>query len=420
VVEEARIQVLIADGSGQTCEELASLLSAEPAILVVGTATDGDAAISITGRIKPDVVLIDIKIPGASGVEATEVITSLLPNTAVIMLSDEGGADLLRKAMVAGARQFLLKPVVKAELLKTIQQVYQTTLARRIISGPLQGSSLPTPDTQEPRDGHIVAVFSPKGGVGCTTVATNLAAALSHDLHLRVVLMDGNLAFGDVGVFFDLPPAHSLADFQFPPEQIDAEFVQGSLSHHRASGVDILLAPPRPEMAEMITTEQLRRVLAVLKTTHDYVVVDTSSSLDERMLTILEGADRILLVFTLEITAIRDAKMFLDVAELLKFPAEKTLLVLTRAQGGQSISVRDLEQTLARTLTAEISSDTRLIVRSINQGEPVVVGDHGAQVAQDFLNLARGVVAVTRSEDAPAGPAVRKTTRTGRFRLFPR
>ena len=113
MVEDARIQVLIADGSGQTCEELASLLSAEPTILVVGTATDGDAAISITGRVKPDVVLIDIKIPGTSGVEATEVITALLPNTAVIMLSDEGGADLLRKAMVAGARQFLLKPVVK-------------------------------------------------------------------------------------------------------------------------------------------------------------------------------------------------------------------------------------------------------------------------------------------------------------------
>ena len=262
-------------------------------------------------------------------------------------------------------------------------------------------------------------MFSPKGGVGCTTVATNVAAALSHDLHLRVALMDGNLAFGDVGVFFDLPPSRSLADFQFPPEQIDAEFVQGSLSHHRASGVDILLAPPRPEMAEMITTEQLRRVLAVLKTTHDFVIVDTSSSLDERMLTILEAADRILLVFTLEITAIRDAKMFLDVAELLKFPPEKTLLVLTRAQSGQGISVNDPEQALARTLTAEISSDNRLIVRSINQGEPVVVGERNAQVAQDLIGLTRGVVAVTRGEDAPASPATSKTARTGRFRLFP-
>ncbi|MDB5074314.1 MAG: response regulator receiver protein [Chloroflexi bacterium] len=411
----ASITVAIAEGDEQFLGQLEDWLANEPTIEVVGSVHDGDSAVALARRAKPDVVLMDMDMPGRSGIDATEMITTLLPGTGVILISTDGAPDSLRKAMIAGARQFVLKNTTKQEVVRTIREVHQSTVARRVLGGPAVSEAPRGPssakDSAARRQGEIVAVFSPKGGVGSTTVAVNVAAVLRKDHNLQVALVDGSLPFGDIAVFLDMAPNRSIMDLVVNPEQIDDEDGSGALSTHQSTGLKVLLAPPRPEMAEMVTADQLRRSLSLLKESFEFTIVDTWSCLDERVLTILEIADRILLCFTLDLPAIKSAKVFLEVSELLRFPPEKITTVLIKSTGTQGIEVRDVEATMGRPVGAQISHDSRTTSRCINEGSPVVLGQPGTIVAADFRKLA-GLLLTEEQE------ALAKTKKLGRFGLF--
>jgi pilus assembly protein CpaE len=288
--------------------------------------------------------------------------------------------------MVAGARQFLQMPPNTEEVLRAVYQVHDTTAARRSLSGRGAVASA------APREGQIIAVFSPKGGVGCTTVGTNLAVAIKHEAGMRVALVDGALTFGDVGVFLDLAPTRSIMDLQVPSEQMDAGFVETALVTHERSGIKVLLAPQRPELADMVTGELLRRTITLLRERHEYVIVDTCSALDERVLTALETADKIVLVISLELSAIKSAKIFLEVADLLKFPPEKILLVVTRATATTGVTVPDIEAALGRPVDLRIPVDERT-ARAVNEGDPIALSARHTPAAQAIAQLAQRVVA---------------------------
>ncbi len=416
-----KISILVAESDPAFLDQLVEWLSAEPTMEVVGSVNDSDEAVSLSRRHKPGVVLMDMDMPGRGGIDATEMITTLLPSTGVIMISQDGAPDSLRKAMIAGARQFVLKSTTKQELLRTIREVHQSTVARRVLGGPdlvvatpPQFNSAGAAREGGPVDGQIIAVFSPKGGVGVTTVAVNVAVALRKDHRQRVCLVDGSLPFGDIAVFLDLAPSHSVMDLVVNPEQIDDEYVKAALTAHNKSGLKVLLAPPRPEMAEMVTADQLRRTLTLMRTTFDYTIVDTWSCLDERVLTMLEVADRILLCFTLDLPAIKSAKVFLEVSELLRFPPEKIIPVLIKSTGTQGIEVRDVEATLGRPVSTQIGFDSRSTSRSINEGEPVVLGQSNTPIAADYRKIAVDLMAgdVTPVAETP------KPKKSGRFGLF--
>lgn len=420
----SKIAVIIAESDEQFLDQLMRWLSAEPTIDIVEVVSDGDAAVNLARKYRPDVVLMDMHLPGRGGIEATELITTLLPNTGVIMMSQDGEQDSLRKAMIAGARQLVLKSTTRQELLRTLREVHQTAIARRVLTGPMNGehnnhasASYAVAPESPRREGQIVALFSPKGGVGATTVAVNTALALRKEHGLKVTLVDGSLPFGDIGVFLDLPPNRSIIDLVVNPEQIDREFVEGALSTHNRSGTKVLLAPPRPEMAEMVTADQMRRTLTVLRENYDFTVVDTWSCLDERVLTILEMADKILLCFTLDLPAIKSTKVFLEVSELLRFPPEKIIPVLIKSTGTQGLEIRDVEGTIGRPVGAQISGDARLTSRCINEGDPLVLGHTQSSVAQDFRKLAADLSGATAM---PAMEAAAKQRKAGRFGLFAR
>lgn len=418
----SRISIIIAESDAECRERVAQWLAAEPIFEVIDAVGDGDAAVGLARRFKPDVVLMDMDLPGRGGIEATELITTLLPNSGVIMMAQDGAPDSLRKAMIAGARQFVLKSATRVELVRTIREVHQTTVARRVLTGPTsaeasQGAAPHGSAADGRRDGQVVAIFSPKGGVGVTTVAVNAAATLRKEHGQRVTLVDGSLPFGDIAVFLDLPPNRSIMDLAVNPDQIDSEYVEGALTTHQRSGMKVLLAPPRPEMAEMVTADQLRRTLAVLRESYDFTVVDTWSCLDERVLTILEVANRILLCFTLDLPAIKSTKVFLEVSELLRFPPEKIIPVLIRSTGTQGIEVRDVEATLGRPLGAQIGNDARLASRCINEGNPIVLSQGGTPIAQDLRRVAMSLMV---TDVQPAAEVQPRQKRANRFGLFAR
>src|SRR6185295_10178205 len=205
-----QIRVLIVDDIPETRDHLTKLLGFESDIEVVGSAASGTESLSLAGELMPDVVLMDINMPDMDGIAATEKLSSQVPTASVVMMSVQGEADYLRRSMLAGAREFLVKPFSSDELTASIRQVYtreQDKLSRMVIAPAATGT--PTGGMgggEDGAEGSVVAIFSPKGGVGRTTVAVNLAVAAATELGKSVVLVDGSFQFGDVGVLLNLNP----------------------------------------------------------------------------------------------------------------------------------------------------------------------------------------------------------------------
>ena len=387
-----QIRVLVVDDIPETRDHLTKLLGFESDIEVIGSASSGREAIQMATKHRPDVVLMDINMPDMDGIAATEQLTTAAPTSAVVMMSVQGEADYLRRSMLAGAREFLVKPFSSDELTASIRQVSSREREKASRIGVPGGSTPGTPTGGDGEGGKVVAVFSPKGGVGRTTVAVNLAVAAASDLGKRVVVMDGSFQFGDVGVLLNLnPKSNSIADVVPILESGELDSIDTFVVDH-TSGVRVLLAPPSPEMAETITPTIVKQVLDALRQNHDLVVVDCTAFFNDTTLAILDAADVILTMLSLEITSIKNMRLFLEVADQLGYESDKVRLVLNRADSTLGIRVADVEHSIGRKVDETIVSDGRSVVYALNRGIPFFVSNREAQVSQDILRLAKSVI----------------------------
>ena len=274
------------------------------------------------------------------------------------------------------------------------------------------GTAAASTESGEP--GTVVAVFSPKGGVGRTTVAVNLAVAAATELGKKVVVVDGSFQFGDVGVLLNLNPKNkSIADLVPELEQAghEVESIDTFVINHSA-GIRVLLAPPSPEMAELITPAGIKRVIESLRLTHDLVVVDCTAFFNDTTLAILDSADTILTMLSLEITSIKNMRLFLEVVEQLGYEGGKVRLVLNRADSALGIRVADVEHSIGRKVDDTIVSDGRSVVYALNRGVPFFLSNREAQVSQDILRLAKAVTgerAQVASGEVARKPAQKKS-----------
>ena len=408
-----QIRVLIVDDIPETRDHLTKLLGFESDIEVVGSAASGAEALDLATRLAPDVVLMDINMPDMDGISATEQMAARAPTSAVVMMSVQGEADYLRRSMLAGAREFLVKPFSSDELTTSIRQVHirEREKLSRMAVAPVRGSNGTANADREP--GAIIAVFSPKGGVGRTTIAVNLAVAAATDMGKKVVLVDASFQFGDVGVLLNLNPKNkSIADLVPELEAGDPESLDTFVINH-SSGIRVLLAPPSPEMAELITTAGVKRVLEALRAQHDLVIVDCTSWFNDTTLAILDMADVILTLLSLEITSIKNIRLFLEVADQLGYEADKVRLVLNRADSTLGIRVADVEHSIGRKVDHTIVSDGRSVVYALNRGVPFYLSNREAQVSQDIMRLASEIVG-----EALVAPAVAEPKGAQRKSLF--
>jgi pilus assembly protein CpaE len=395
----AKIRVLIVDDIPETRENLKKLLYFESDIEVVGLAGSGQEAVDLAVKLQPDIVLMDINMPGMDGITAGELIAQRAPMSQIIMMSVQSEADYLRRSMRAGAREFLIKPFSSDELASTIRRVYELIASRRV-AGALPevataGAAMAvaaqpaTAPAARPANGHIIAVYSPKGGVGCSTVAINLAVALREIVpNAKVILVDANLQFGGVDVLLNLQSPRTIINVVEKVNDLDAEVINSVAVAH-ASGIKVLLAPPRPEMADLVTAENLEEVLKLLKRTFDFIVVDTRSALHDVELTILDQASRIVLVTTPEIPSIRNVKLFFDVTNMLQYPADKIKMIINQADRRGAIRPDDIESSLRHPATAVIPLDERVAATAVNQGVPLVMTHRNCLLAQGIVDLAR-------------------------------
>jgi pilus assembly protein CpaE len=412
-----RIKVLIVDDIPETRDHLSKLLGFEGDVEVVGAAAGGPEAIEMANALKPDVVLMDINMPGMDGITATEKLAADVPTAAVIMMSVQGEADYLRRSMLAGAREFLVKPFSSDELTASIRQVWTREKDKLSRYAPVvQPTGTARTDDGSGEPANVVAVFSPKGGVGRTTIAVNLAVAAAQ-AGKKVGLIDASFQFGDVGVLLNLNPRNkSIADLAGELQGGgEAESLDTFMISH-SSGIRVLLAPPSPEQAELIGPSAVKRVIEKARGSFDLIVVDCPSSFNDSTLAVLDEADLILTLLTLEITSVKNMRLFLEVCEQLGYGPEKIRLVLNRADSTLGIRVADVEHSIGRKVDHTIVSDGRSVVYALNRGVPFFLSNREAQVSQDIARLASALtgpapvaVAARPGEKAAKGAAARKS-----------
>jgi pilus assembly protein CpaE len=419
-----KIRVLIVDDIPETRENLRKLLYFEADIDVVGAASSGEEGIEFAKEYNPDIVLMDINMPGVDGISASEAIAREAPATQVIMMSVQSEADYLRRSMLAGARDFLTKPFSGDELVSTIRRVYEMGESRRrampavqpMAAGPAMAAVAPAAP-----EGKIIAVFAPKGGVGCTTLAVNMAIAMHRVVRGKesVTLVDGSLQFGDIAVMLDLRPTHSIADLAAQVEDMDHAMVE-SVFTPQSSGLKVLLSPPRPEMADMVSANHLERILEQLKRQYDYVFVDTWTSLHDAVLVILDMADLIVLPTTPDISSLRNVRLFFEVTDQLGYPPEKMVLVLNKSDRRSGIRANDIQESMKHDVIAEIPLDDAAALQAVNRGVPFVISDAARPISQAVIRLVQNLLEMwaTAEAEAAAEPQAEEADRRTLKRFF--
>ncbi len=353
----------------------------------MGTALNARGGLEVVRQSGPDLVLMDINLPDVDGIRVTEQMAAELPLVPVILMSVQEDREYLRRAMQAGARQYLVKPFSADELVAAVRQVHQIEqLKRATVARAGAAASQPeTPAANERRDGTVVVVYSGKGGVGKSTIAVNLAADLALVTSRAVALVDLDLQFGDVAVLLGLEPVGTIADVARSHPNIDGPFL-GALMPE-AAGVRILAAPLSPELADLISAAAVRATLEILSQAFDFVVVDMSEHLNDVALEAMDAADRIYLVTDLNVPAIKDAKLAFKLFEHIGIPREKVALVINRADAPSEVSISQVEANLRYTAAARIPSQGKVVLRSIQKATPFVVSEPKAEISLKIREL---------------------------------
>ena len=399
-----KFRVLIVDDVAETRENVRKLLQFESDVDVVGVARTGREAIEVAQEIEPDVILMDINMPDMDGIAATEQIRQKRPFVQVVILSVQGDPNYMRRAMLAGARDFLTKPPMGDELISAIRRAGTMAHQERAKGGgraaAVTSSGLPSVPSISSSQGKIITVYSPKGGTGSTTLAVNLGIALHND-ETRAVIVDGNFQFGDVSIFINEQGKNTILDLASIADELDPEIVGDVMVKHNASGVHVLAAPSRPEDAEAISSQQLLQILQYLRRVYAYVIVDTPSLLTDVVLASIDNSDIVVLIATQEIPAIKNTRLFLDVMSTLGVEHERIIFAINRYDKRIGITPEKIGENLKMDVAAIIPLDEKSVIPSVNRGVPFILGSKTQPASRGVLSLAESVrkrIALVESE----------------------
>jgi pilus assembly protein CpaE len=402
-----KIRVMIVDDVSETRENVRKLLQFESDVDVVGVARTGKEAIQLSQDLNPDVVLMDINMPDMDGISATEAIRAKQPAVQVIILSVQGDQNYMRRAMLAGARDFLTKPPMGDELISAIRRagaMAQTERSKnvQVQLAPAAGNLGPMLGFGGPK-GKIVTIYSPKGGTGCTTLAVNLAITLNNE-DTRVALVDGNLQFGDVAVFLNEQGKNTIIDLAPRAEELDPEIVEDVMLKHPASGLHVLAAPSRPEYAERVSSNQFGKVLEYLRQIYAYVIVDTSAHLTDATLSSIDISDLIVLVTTQDIPSIKNCRLFLDLLQTLGIERDRILFVMNRYDKRINITPDRVAENLKQEVVSVIPLDEATVTKAVNRGVPFVLDSKNQPAARGVFSLAENVRARIAAQESAEEP----------------
>jgi pilus assembly protein CpaE len=402
------IKILLVDDIAETRESIKKLLSFESEFTVIGSAGNGREGVELAKQLKPDIIIMDINMPDMDGLEAANRISKAVPFIGIIMMSVQDDADYMQKAMLAGARFFLTKPVNMDQLYSTIRNVYEQFEMMRKQFEAINSGKVLIPDINEEekaggREGFVIVVYSPQGGCGKTTIASSIASGLMKE-GIKTLLVDARLDFGDCAAFLNISAqSTTLADIVENINDLDIEYFDRIVMTHN-SGMKVLLAPPNPRAGAEIRDnmpDAVARIIQQIAGYYDFVVVDTGSALDTSTSHLLEMANKIVLITTPTLPAIKNTRHILNLFQESGFEPGKISIVLNRAIEKPTQKTTPPPDKIQQYLKHPIDGiiplvDENIILNAITKGVPVIASDRDTSRApirqlmkySDFLYVA--------------------------------
>jgi pilus assembly protein CpaE len=366
-----QIRLLVVEDVPQVASYIRGLLNSQSTIKLLDVVSDGNRVPGLVAELRPDVVLVDALLQGRlKGMKLVEQLHESGTRVPVIVLTVP--QHPVTPNMAEGIHGVLSMPFTGYELVTKLQSVRQAVAT---------AESLGT--------ARMLTVFAPKGGVGKTTLAFNLAVSIGQ-LGQRTVLIDGSLQFGDMRALLKVPlEAPSLLDL--PTDRIQESDLQDVLWRD-PSGIDILMAPPRVEMAEMVTVRDLEKVLSLMRRVYDIVIVDTAAVVNDINLAFLDASDTIVEIVTYDSTTIHSTMVMADAFRMIGYPPTKVRYLVNRADSTGGIDPEILQRALGRRPEHHVGSGGALVVNANNEGIPFVLADPAAPISQDVARTATELV----------------------------
>ena len=381
----AQISVLLVDEAAESRATLKRLLTSA-GFGVAGEAANATEAVGQVRDARSDVIVVSLEEPVVRPLKSIEALTIAAPDTPAIVVSSLTDKEYLRRAMVAGARDFVGQPITQEELANTINTLVEAERKRRALSNDV---------LENGQRGELIAMFSGKGGVGKTTLATNLAVAMSAEgkEKQRVAIVDFDLLLGDVAIMLDVTPERTVSDLVPLIDKLDPDLLRSFL-HVHSSGLKVLCAPTRVEQAETLNPDRVRRILDVLARTFDYVIVDLPRAFDDRVVTALDMANMVLLVTNYEVPCLKSTRVVLDTLRGWKYSEDKLKLIINHANRTNGFGPAEAERALDYPVYWKVPSDVA-VASSSNHGKTFVQAQPTTKLAQNLTGLGASLMGST-------------------------
>ena len=376
-----KIKVMLADDNEKMRASVKKLLELDHSIDVVAEASNGREVIEKIPAMEPEVVIMDINMPQMDGIEATRYISLHDEHVAVIIISVNDETGSFNKAMMAGAKGYLVKPLAPLELNTTVREVAELNRKRFKLQAPEAETK---PVIVSKHKNKIISIFGTKGGVGKSIICTNLAVALAQKYKNQVGVVDLDIQFGDISIMMNINPRKTIAELMQEGNSWGRDLLEDYL--YERNDVHILTAPNKPELAELVTPDRVGDILSLFRQMYQFTLIDTPSFIDETTLTALEQSDLILLVISLDLPTIKNVKKGIDILRSLQL-LSRTKLILNRSSGVAGIEPRDVEKVLDMKIRAEVPSDGKLVISSLNQGIPFINMNPKAAISKGIMSV---------------------------------
>ena len=369
------ITIVVLSASLDNFNEIRAALATDSRLKLLSGGNDIEQVHDEVVRLKPSAAIISLGANTEPTIKLIQRLTEECPGTAVISVARETSADLILQSLRAGAREFLRLPISADEL--------------RMVFGRVQ-EFCEKQATAQKTIGQMTAVFSSKGGCGTSFIATNLAACIS----MRTALVDLNLEAGDLPLFLGLDPRRSIADLIAHRGVFDKELLAAYVTPYSAN-LHLLAAPKEVDSIDKIKPEHIFEVLRQLRECYDHVVLDPQHTFDAVTLAALDQSDKIVLVLTLDLPAIRSAKRALQIFDRVGYPRTKTMVVVNRWSKQVDLDLRQVEEFLGEPVIGSLPSDYQTVVNSVNLGTPLVESNSSSKIALEVKRVARMLSAGT-------------------------
>lgn len=395
------IPVVAIGDPGPIQQQIIAAMRSQDEFELVDVLTTSERLAREIAAASPKLIIVDYLLGEQETVDIIDEIAAQFPVAGIIAILPDEDPVKTQQVMLAGARAFLIQPFTQVNLLSTVRRVNELENRRQLTqtAGPIQEGSSKTPV-------KTIAVFSPRGGVGCSTIAANLAIELLDSTPGRVLLLEGKMFFGHLDVLLNIRSQNTVADLLPHANALDDGLINDVVVRH-SSGIEVLLAPSNVQVSQGIRPDDLYSVFVGLDRRFDKIVIDIGSNLTENTVTLMDAADHILLITTPDLAALHDASEFMQISNTLGYPREKILTVLNRDGMMGGIRPQDIEQSLHHHLFARIPDDPINTVRSVNRGIPLVLRYPRSKASKGIRNIADSLMGMTAVRtQAAASPQV--------------